>query len=413
LSFALSSGYGLLFLVLAFSVAAGRVSAMGARALSVAGLYFALVILSGGDELPFWNALVPVLPLFFLGVQDCLREWMDERESLAKVVWPVLLASVVAALSVSKIPGDLGPLRLESLLTRWQTPREALAKAYPRPLGRLGLLEEVRMVENLRRLGVFLRQRVGADAVILSACSGAIGYLSRKEVRDLSGRVWPPPGQALPLSWRGPPRVDVVAALRQGVDYIVPQFGPLDETDEPDEFWRNWLERYDVVGATSEREREVLQALEAFTLVSVPVPAGSRGTLETLEPSEHPFPLLQRKESESPLIPRIEILKQNGALRVLVRHEGPQQVVDLCVRATGAGINSFLAPTGQWLPSVERDARTSLLLFQTGSRPVQLVQAHIPGELAGARITAWLHNPGMSPSAALALVGTPTTLQLP
>lgn len=265
------------------------------------------------------------------------------------------------------------------------------------------------MVENLRRLGVFLRQRVGPDAVILSSSPGAIGYLSRKEVRDLSARVWPAPGETRPQSWRGTPRVDVVAALNQGVDYIVPQFGPLDEAATADAFWKNWLVRYDVVGPTSERERDVLRALEGFTLVSVPVPAKSRGPLE---PSEYPFPLLQRKEQEAELIPELELALEPGVLRVLARHEGPQLVVDLCVRATGPGLDVFLAPTGQWLTSVERDARTSLLLFQTGSRAVQLIEAHLPPELDGARITAWLHNPGMRPGAALARVGAPVDRQL-
>jgi hypothetical protein len=145
-----------------------------------------------------------------------------EHVTFSRVVWPLLFATVGAAFLVSKTPGDIGPLHLEDLLTRWQTPSGELAAAYPRPLGRLGLLEEIRAVEHLRTLGAFLRQRVGPDARILTSWPGAIGYLSRREVLDLSGRAWPLPGHERPNSWRGVPRVDVVASLSSDVDTSCP-----------------------------------------------------------------------------------------------------------------------------------------------------------------------------------------------
>jgi hypothetical protein len=407
-SFALSSGFGLLVLAALFSLCAARSSAMGTRALALAGLWWAVVGLGGGDELPFWNALVPVLPLFFLGVQECLREWMDERVSLARVVWPVLGLSLVAALLASKVPGDIGPLPLKELLTVWQTPRGRLAEAYPRPLARQGLLEEISSVENLRQLGVFLRQRVGADAVILTSSPGAIGYLSRKEVLDLTGRVWPVHGETRPRSWRGVARIDLVAALTGDVDYVVPLIGTLGRDEEPTDFLREWLTRYDAVGPTEERLHAMLAALDGFVLVSVPVPATSRGLLE---PSATPFPLLQRKELEH--IPSLSLQVEDGALRVLARHEGSDQVVDLHVRATGPdGDEHYLSPTGSWAATAPVDARTSLLLVPTGMRTVQLIEARVPPELRGARITAWLHNPGMRPDAPLAPVGVPVTAEL-
>jgi len=408
-SFALSSGCGLLLLAVVLSMCAGRTSAPGARALALAGSWWAVVALSGGDALPFWNALAPVLPLVFLGVQECLREWMDERAVLARVVWPLLLVSVIASFLVSKVPGDIGPLRLEQALTDWQTPRGALARAYPRPLGRLGLLEEIRAVEHLRTLGVFLRSRVGADAVILTAWPGAIGYLSRKEVFDLSGRAWPLAGGARPFSWRGVTHVDVIASLRHDkIDYIVPLVGSLSETDAPADFLRNWLARYDVVGPTEERVRELVKALGGFMLVSVPVPTESQDPGEF---SARPFPLLQRKELE--LIPSLTLLQQGEELRVLARHEGHQQVADLCVRATlEDGRELYLRPTGGWTGDGTADARTSLLVFPTGQRSILLLEARLPAELAGAKLTAWLHNPGMRPDAPLSPVGLPAFLEL-
>lgn len=407
-SFVFCSGFGLLFLVVILSLCAGRSSAMGTRSLALAGWWWAVVALSGGDELPFWNALVPLLPLFFLGVQECLRVWMDERQSLARVASPLLFLSLSASFLVSKVPGDLGPLRIEELLTRWQTPRGELAGAYPRPLARLGLLEEIRAVEHLRTVGVFLRQRVGADAVILTAWPGAIGYLSRKEVRDLSGRAWPLPDHDRPLSWRGAARVDVVASLASEIDYIVPVIGTLNLSDAPGDFLIAWLERYDIVGHNEKRMRELRRALSGFMLVSVPVPAESRAPNQ---PSERPFLLLQRKDLE--MIPLLSLEVRDDLLRVFARHEGHHQVVDLCVRATTSdGAELYLSPPGIWTQSNPLDARTSLLIFPTGTRSIQLLEARVPPELRGASVSAWLHNPGMRPDGPLSPVGTPVTGEL-
>lgn len=407
-SFVVASGSGLLVLAVVLSLCAGRASALGGRALAVAGLWWLLVVLTGGDGLPFWNALVPVLPLFFLGLQECLRQWMDERESLTWLVWPLLFLSAGASLLVSKVPGDLGPLQLEAPLTRWQTPRGELARAYPRPLGRLGLLEEIRSVEHLRTLGVFLRDRVRPDAVIMTSWPGALGYLSRKQVLDLSGRAWPLPGRSRTISWRGVTRVDVLESLTPEIDYIVPVIGTLSESDAPADFLRSWLERYDVVGPTEERVREMLVALQDFMLISVPVPARSR---RPREPSEHPFPLLQRVEPG--MIPVLSLALEGEHLRVDVRHEGHQQVVDLCVRAvTTEGSTLYLNPTGAWRATSPLDARTSLLIFPTGTRSIRLLEARLPQELRGAELRVWLHNPGMPPDAPLAPVGAAVTRTL-
>ena len=272
------------------------------------------------------------------------------------------------------------------------------------------MLEEIRAVEHLRTLGVFLRSRVGEDAAILTAWPGAIGYLSRKEVFDLSGRAWPLAGGTRTFSWRGVTHVDVIASLRHDkIDYIVPLVGSLSETDAPADFLRSWLARYDIVGPTEERVRELVKALTGFMLVSVPVPAESQ---EPSEFSARPFPLLQRKELE--LTPNLTLEHEGGKLRVLARHEGHQQVADLCVRATLLdGRELYLRPTGGWTGPEQADARTSLLVFPTGQRSILLLEARLTAELAGAKLTAWLHNPGMRPDAPLSPVGLPAFAELP
>jgi len=407
-SFVFSSGFGLLLVAIPISFFCGRSSATSARALAFALVWWGLVVLSGGDEQPFWNALVPALPLVFLVIQECLREWMDEFAPTTRVIWPVLVVSVCASFLTSKLPSDIGPLRVEQELVAWQTPSETLARAYRRRLGRLGLLDEISQVENLRSLGVFLRDKIEADASILTFWPGTIGYLSRKEVLDLPGRCWPLPGRERPLSWRGVPRVDVLNSLARHADYLVPSIGPLPENESPSSFLLDWLERYDVQGASEGRMRELLLALNGYELVSVPVPANSK---RPNEPSERAFPLLQRKDLN--LAPELQLALDRGVLRVDVRHAGHQQLVDLCVRLTDSqGVDWYLRPTGDWTLSEVVDARTSLLLFPTGTRSIRLLQADLPPNAARGRITARLHNPGLRPDAVLAPVGTPVSVEL-
>lgn len=399
-SFVRASGFGLLVLLVPPSLLAGRTSAMGLRAFLLTLAWWLPVVASGGDGLPFWNALVPVLPLLFLGIQDCLRDWMDTAPRTAPAVWGLLAVSVGAAFLVSKVPGDLGPLRLEAPLTRWETPRGLLAEAYPRPLGRLGLLDEIRSVEHLRTLGVFLRDRVGEDATIETFWPGAIGYLSRREVLDFVGRAWPLPGQRRTLSWRGPPRIDLPAVVSSDAEYLVPLIGAMPDGFSPSDLLRGWLERWDVVGPTEERMRILQAALRNYELVAAPVAAKSR---RPGEPSEQPFPLLRRKDLG--LAPELRIDPDGDRFRVLAQHAGHQQVVDLCVRHVDVqGGELFLAPTGTWSADPSVAARTSLLLFPTGTQRIELIAATVPPGTNGGTMTAWLHNPGMRADAVLSAV---------
>lgn len=402
--FASASGFLLLVLAVVLSLCAARLGAMALRALAVVLGWCLVLAASGGDGLPFWISLVPVLPLFFLVVQEALREWMDRTAVLERVVWPVLFVTAGAALLASKVPGDVGPLRLEGPLTRWQTPSGPLASAYPRPFGRLGLLEEIRAVEHLRTLGVFLSDRVADDAVILTRWPGAIGYLSRKEVLDLSGRTSPLPGATRTLSWNGSPPVDLVAALSSQADYLVPVLGTLSETAAPGDFLRQWLERQDTVGPSEERVRELQRALIGYELTCVPVPHRSS---RPHEPSERPFPLLQRRSRRQ--APELTLVPGEERVAVLVRHTGHQQVADLCVQWSGAdGTTAYLRPTGGFQPGEPHDARTSLLVHPTATRQVELITFRPPP--GPGRLRAWLHNPGMRPDAPLAGIGEPVEL---
>jgi hypothetical protein len=184
--------------------------------------------------------------------------------------------------------------------------------------------------------------------------------------------------------------------------------GTLSETDAPQDFLRAWLDHLDLAGATEERVSALLGALNDFMLVYVPVPAESR---RPSAPSERPFPLLQRRDLD--LTPVLSLEIEDGRVRVLARNEGHQQVVDLCLRVSRRnGDEYYLRPTGSWTNTGPLDARTALLVFPTGTRSIQLIEAKVPDELQGARLTAWLHNPGMAPDAPLAQVGKAVRGQL-
>ena len=408
-TFLYASGYGLLVLTLVVSLAFGRASPMALRATVLAVAWFAVVALSGADGLPFWNALAPVLPLLFLAIQECLREWMDDHPVLAWAVWPLLVVSVLASFMASKVPGDLGPFPLEGSLMAWMRPTEALERDFGRPLGRVGLMDEVRSVEHLRPLGVFLRDKVSPDASILTFWPGAIGYLSRKEVFDVLGRVWPPPGKERTLSWRGVPKVDVVEAISRQADYLVPVIGSLSEGKVPSDFLRTWLERYDVVGPSETRLRELVNAISGYELVCVPVPEADDRPREM---SERPFPLLRRHDLK--LTPKLEIELDGRRFRVYVRHEGHQQVVDLMVSATGVDGSSWnLNPIGEWVSESRTDARTKVLLHPTGLAPIRMIEAELPSDPLPVEIVAQLHNPGVRPDTLLSEIGAPYVLKLP
>jgi len=176
--------------------------------------------------------------------------------------------------------------------------------------------------------------------------------------------------------------------------------------------------------------RELRKALNGFMLVSVPVPVDAANVeAERLPPRPganrrdlqsriQVALLLQRKERE--MIPSLSLEVEDGVVRVLARHDGHQQVVDLCVRATRSdGEEYFLTPPGVWRlldrtdpRSEPLDARTSLLIFGTGQRSIELIEARVPEELRGARLTAWLHNPGMRPDGLLSPVGVPVNEDL-
>jgi len=406
-SFVLASGSGaLLALPLVFALG-GKLAPTGRRALLLFLLWSAVVVASGGNDLPFWNALAPALPLLFVAVQDAFTQWMDRRPAQAPVAWALLTLSLAASFLVSRHPGDIGPLPLERLQRAWMQPTETLYAAYPRRLGRMGLMEEIRQVERLRPLGLFLRDEVEADSTIATFWPGAIGYLSRRPVLDILGRTNALPGETRTRAWSGNPRVDLIDALHDPADYMVPLIGTLGEAGATSNFLRTWLERYDRVGATQARREELLMALRRYELVAVPVLAKSH---EPGVPSKVPFLLLRRVALG--LTPQIVVELDGTSFEVTLQHQGHRQVVDLSVSLIDtSGVTWSMRPTGSWVPAAGIRARTDILVYNTGPRRIRLLAGKLP-DVETSWLSIRLNNTGVEWGSPLSWVGAPVLFRL-
>ncbi len=403
----LCSGSGLLVLVPCASLCLGLLPARGRRALVLALVWALVVAANGGDPLPFWNALVPVLPLVFLAIQEAIAAWLDRTPAHTALASLLLVASVTASFLVSRLPTDIGPLPLEAWHRAWMEPEPSLRAAYGRSLGRLGLAEEIRDVERLRVLGVYLRDRTAEPSTLLTFWPGAIGYLSRRTVYDMLGRATPLPGESRPRAWAGDDRVDLVAAFRRQADYAAPILGRLGEGQSPADMLHEWLERHDVAGDVDDRLFSLLEALGGYELVAVPVPLDSRQPRVT---SQVPFLILRSRDKQE--APTLSLRPAGGGFEVVVHHHGNQQVADLTILARRAdGRTWTMRPTGEFVP--ERVvARANLLLYPTGSLPIRLATGRVPAGLDALELVAQLHNPGTSIDVPLAAVGSPAALEL-
>jgi hypothetical protein len=409
-SFFVASGSGALIVLPVLALVLGTLPATGRRALVLFAMWTLVVVISGGDGAPFWNLLVPALPVHFLATQAAISAWIDRRPNLAPLAWALLGTTMAATLLVSKVPGNFGPLPIESWLRAWMTPDAALARVFDRPLGRLGLMTEIREVERLRSAGIFLRDQVSAEATIGTFWPGAVGYLSHKQVVDLLGRTQPAPagnerraGGRPERPWEGDARVDLVAVLSTPLDYLVLEARAAEAFD-PTQAIRGWLERYDLIGVGPGRIHALRSRLGRYELVAVPVPL--RSTRPEI-PSPQPFLLLREKRLA--LGPRLELVRDGRAVKILAHHRGHAQVVDLELTLRDeAGITYNMRPTGEWVPANSIDARVDLLLYDTGPSSILLARAELPLPLEGMTLTARLHTPGIVPEADLATVGIAT-----
>jgi hypothetical protein len=106
-------------------------------------------------------------------------------------------------------------------------------------------------------------------------------------------------------------------------------------------------------------------------------------------------PLLRAKRLEAR--PRIDVRVDGGRFHVLVYHKSHRQLADLRVTLTASDGRVFsLRPTGEMSTDVGVHARCGLLLYDTGSRGVELMRGRLPAAPDGTKwseVRAVLRNP--------------------
>jgi hypothetical protein len=387
----------------------GRQTPRGRRALALGLGWCALVVLEGGDDLPFWTALAPAAPLLFVAVQEALIRAIDSQASWPRrAAWGLFFAGLGASLLASKLPADLGPLPLERLQRAWfygQPP-----DPYPLASGpaRLGLGARINFDERLRAIGVFLRDEVEPSRTILTPWPGAIGYLTRGRAIDLLGRAQPIAGGSRTLSWSGRQRVDLLAALAAEPDYILPVVAGGERPPLMREVLLEWNEHFDLEPASKERFERLAAVLRNYEVISVRVPKHSR---EPRLPSSQPATLLRhRRLGESP---ELELQASAGRVAVQVKHGGHGQMIDLEISARDrSGQRYNLTPTGDFSTSANVHARTGLWLPNTGNRAIRLFDAHWPKDLDLVEFSAVLRNPGSQDEASFSQVSAERRIEL-
>lgn len=376
------------------SLARGRLSGTGARALVLAVVLVAVVVPAGRGTLPFAEALVPALPLAFVATQEGMIESLDGTSVLARrLALTSLFACLFVTAFVSRHPADLGPLRIGAWHERWMRSRGSARFGYEQPLGRLGLEEEIDKTIRLRGVGIFLRDSLEPGASVLTPWPGAVGYLSRLRTFDLLGRASPVPGHARPGAWERRERTDVLAALGMGPDYVVASLEPGGAAPTSSETALAWQRDLDDQPEEPGRLEAIRAAIERYELITVPILYAPRGSTP---PTDETILLMRKKDRGER--PALRASLANGEIAVTMTHGTFVQIADLRVQAVDAlGRTWSCRPTGEWSEHPSAKARAGLLLLDSGSRLTDLFRAKLPESSFGVKfveLRVVLQNPG-------------------
>jgi len=381
-------------------IARRKLSSLGWRALAMAALSTFVVVLGGRSPLPFGQAFLPALPFLFLALQEALIEVLDARPIVRRAglvgLFGVLLLSALA----SKEPGDVGPLHVGSALRAWMRSDGSARAGYEGPLARAGLVEEIANTNHLRAAGIYLRDYVDSASSVLSPWPSSIAYLSRLEVADPLGRTNPMEGTYGRGAWTRRERGDVLAALGQQRDYVVPRITGSGTPPSRAKLAAEWAAELDSHVGEDGRVAAIEGLLENYDLVTVQVQSYVRGPIQ---PRKEPFFLLSHKRLHNR--PALELEVRGGELVLHVRGTTHEQLVDLALRTWSAsGTPGWVRPTGEPCDHAVA-ARSGLLLGDTGERHVELLRWKVPADVA--RVEARLLNPGSKGEDGFALVGEP------
>jgi hypothetical protein len=384
--FFVSSGPGLLAVFPLWYLARGALTGVGRRALALSVAWCALSTLGGAgpQSLPFSQFMVPILALLLVALQEAMTVALDSRRrGLPQLTWALFLIGLVVSALASKFPGDLGPLPLDRWQIAWMKARSPRRLGQSAQLGRDGLQDEIQRTSRLRGVGAFLRDKIDPELRVLSPWPGALGYLSGLRVLDALGRVTPPSSDMRARPWGDLSRSDLVAALEQRPDYILPTLARGVEGTTLESLAEQWSDELDQEPRDPTRRARVRELLTGYELITVPSAKGPGDSY-----------CLMRSKALG-LSPVLSIGFADGALSVEVRHAAHEQLVDLLIELEDErGGRWSMRPSGELAEGADVRARRAILLFPTGERAIELVRARLPQVPQAVRARALLLNPG-------------------
>jgi len=410
--FLISSVSPLLLIYALWYLLRRRLSSTGRRALFLGAGWTLMAATHGAEALPFNESMVPVLPILFIAVQEGLVNALNStRGGVRQLAWGSFFGAGLLTILASRVPENIGPLPLSRFQHTWLKPSQGPRMGTHGWLGRQGLAEEIEKTQFLRATGIFFRESVDANVTVLTPWPGAIGYLSRLDVRDLRGRTTAPPGEEQLRSWHRPGRFDLVETLSMEAGYVIPTCHPTPIPPTPNTLANHWILHLDESETPNpQRLTEVLQVLDLYELITVPLPSPSRTAGKRLHGNAY---ILRRKDMGQ--APKLELKLSGRTLLVTCSHEGHEQLADLRLglHESSEWVSS-ISPTGALSDNRSMLARKELLLTRTGARPLELMRIELP-ETAwrGRKLHATLLNPRSQGQHPFTRVSATAVLELP
>jgi hypothetical protein len=388
-----------------------RLSSTGRRALFLGVCWTIFAATRELESLPFNESMVPVLPLLLIAVQEGLINALNSpRGWVRQLAWSSFFATGLLTILASRVPQNIGAIPFAQYQYSWLESSQGSQVGAQGWLGRPGLIEEIEKTQYLRATGLFLRENVDANVTVLTSWPGAVGYLSRLDVRDLRGRATALPGEDRLRSWRRPGRTDIVEALKMNAGYIVPICRPTNISPTPVSLATNWIIHFDTFQATKGRLYDILGALDNYELVTVPLPSPSRISSKHLHGKGY---MLRRKDLAE--APKLHLERDGQSVVVTCTHKGHLQLADLRLTLFDPEEGTVtISPTGTLSEDRNVLARRELLLTRTGMHPMELMRIELPeGGWHGKDLRATLINPGAQGQHLFTKASATETLQFP